>query len=63
MVDNLTPMVNEIETTGRYLVLLREDAVDAGVQRQFKSEVHHHLTDPRIPHGGFDNLTLSSVAD
>jgi DNA-binding NtrC family response regulator len=30
---------------------------------QFKSEVHHHLTDPRIPHGGFDNLTLSSVAD
>jgi len=32
MVDNLTPMVNEIETTGRYLVLLREDAVDAGVQ-------------------------------
>lgn len=36
MVDNLTPMsaqpVGEPETTGRYLVLLREDAIDAGVQ-------------------------------
>ncbi len=31
MVDNLTPMA-EPETTGRYLVLLREDAVDAGMQ-------------------------------
>ncbi|UBF26489.1 toll/interleukin-1 receptor domain-containing protein [Kovacikia minuta CCNUW1] len=31
--------------------------------RQFKSEVHHHLTDPRIPHEEFDNLTIVSVDD
>jgi subtilisin family serine protease len=32
MVDDLTAKVSEPETTGRYLVLLREDATDAGVQ-------------------------------
>ena len=32
MVNNINPMVAESETTGRYLVLFREDAVDAGIQ-------------------------------
>ncbi|HAX75818.1 MAG TPA: protease [Cyanobacteria bacterium UBA11372] len=32
MVNNINPMVAESETTGRYLVLFREDAVDAGMQ-------------------------------
>jgi subtilisin family serine protease len=32
MVNNINPMVAGSETTGRYLVLFREDAVDAGMQ-------------------------------
>jgi hypothetical protein len=29
---------------------------------QFKSELHHYLTDPKIPHVESDNPTPSSVA-
>jgi subtilisin family serine protease len=32
MVNNLNSMATQPETTGRYLVLFREDAVDAGIQ-------------------------------
>jgi hypothetical protein len=56
-------LFDDLEVRGVGEIIGDDDEAFYRAFGQFKSEVHHHLTDPRIPHEEFDNLMIFEVDD